>query len=127
MNVAVIVKVEYKLLSSYADFSDINIIPYSGSLSESVESVSAGDLHQVTLSFKKEKVSSLHNLIFQRLRNRPAIFRVTDANNIITIIGSEQFRARLTYTKTIAGSADGFNGYQCSVVCFSPHGSVHID
>ena len=124
MHSPVITKIEFRYLDNeYYDFRNFDIVPYSGSLTENMSESKSGHLHKTSLSFKKEGVNADNERLFSKLRNRPAQFRVTDAGSEITIVGDKNYRARLTYTKVIDGSATGFNGYQCSVVCESPSGS----
>lgn len=124
MHSPVITRIEFRYLDNeYYDFRNFDIVPYSGSLTENMSDSKSGHLHKTSLSFKKEGVNATNEAVFFKLRNRPAQFRVTDAGGKITLVGGRDYRARLTYTKVIDGSATGFNGYQCSVVCESPSGS----
>lgn len=124
MHSPVITKIEFRYLdNTYYEYVDFDIVPYSASLTENVSKAKEGHLHKTSVSFKKEGVNTTNERIFSKLRSRPSQFRVTDAGGKVTIVGDENYRARLTYTKTISGPATGFNGYQCSVICESPSGS----
>ena len=122
MNSPVITKIEFKFLDNdYYDFVDFDIVPFSASFSESVGTSNAGHLHKSTLSFKKESISETNESLFNTLRSRPCQFRVTDANNYVFLVGDNDYKARMTFKKSLSGSNSGFNGYECSVVCTSPY------
>lgn len=125
MNSPVIVKVEFKYLDNdYSEFVNFDIVPFSASFSESISASKAGHIHKSTLSFKKESVSTENEAVFYKLRNRPAQFRVTDANNYVFVVGNSDYKARLTYKKSVSGSNSGFNGYECTVSCSSPYSCI---
>ena len=123
MNSAVITKIEYRLIESQ-EFTELKNILYSGRPTEQVDRTRAGNLHKTSVPFKIAKVSADNDLLLQPILNRKSQFRLTDGNGAVHLVGSDQFPARLTYTKSLEGSPGSFNGYNCTITCLSPEGSV---
>lgn len=124
-NSAVITKVEYRLFKNVvSEFLNLNMIPYSGSFSETVSINKAGHLYTATSKFNIAKSESHIDEILKSIKSTPAQFKLYDANGFSHTIGSEEFPARLTYQKVLAGSPGSFNGYRCTVLCYSPYGST---
>lgn len=124
-NSAVIVKVEYLLAKDdYLNFEDLDIIPYSGKLSESTNTSKAGTLHRTKLNFNIAKVNPEKDQLLKSIANLPLLLKAYDANGRMHYIGDDEFYARLTYEKNLDGKAGSFNGYRCTVEYETPYGSV---
>lgn len=123
MNSAVIVKAEYKLIGD-TEFTDLGIIPYSGSIAESWEKSFAGIAAKINVGFKKENWSATNNAAMKLLLNRKAQFQITDSNGTVSLVGNDNNPARLMYKSSVDGSASGFNGFDCSITWLSPEGCL---
>ena len=123
MNSAVIVKAEYKLIGD-TEFTDLGIIPYSGSISEDWGKSFAGIAAKINVGFKKENWSATNDAAMKLLLNRKAQFQITDSNGTVSLIGTDQNPARLMYKSNVDGSASGFNGFDCSITWISPTGCL---
>ena len=121
MNSAVVLKVEYKLIGE-TNFTDLQVIPYSGSISEDWVKSFAGVAAKISVGFKKENWSASNDIAMKSLINRKAIFQVTDSNGTVSLVGSDENPARLRYKSSVDGSASGFNGFDCSIAWSSPSG-----
>lgn len=121
INSAVVVKAEYRLIGSDT-FIDLDIIPYSGSISETWKKPFAGLIATVAVDFKKENWSPTNNTLMKSLLNRKEQFRVTDANGTVSLVGSDKNPARLMYDAQVAAAAGSFNGFTCSITWLSPSG-----
>ena len=121
MNSAVITKVEYALNDSGV-FTELDIIPHSGKISEANENTSAGILYTTQADFKMAKSSIETDSILKSISGRRAKYRITDANDVIYLVGSDICCANMTFVRTAEGNPGGFNGYQCQVVQKSTSG-----
>jgi len=127
MNSAVIVKVEYRFAKDTdLSFSDLNIIPYSGRLSENVSPKKAGKLHQVKLRFNIDNVNPDKDALLNFISDIPIHIKAYDANGRIHYIGDDEFQARLSFDKALDGKAGSFNGYRCSIDYDTPYGAVVV-
>ena len=121
MNAAVVVKAEYRLIDTNS-FTDIDIIPYSGSISETWKKTFSGLAATVTVNFKKENWSPSNNTTMKSLLNRKAQFRITDANGTVSLVGTNENPARLLFDASVESAAASFNGFTCSISWLSPQG-----
>ena len=121
MNSGVVIKAEYKLMGE-SDFSDLDIVPYSGTISETWSRPFQGLMAEVKVDFKKENWSVTNNTLMKSLLNRKAQFRITDANGTVSIVGSTRKPARMLYVALVESSPGSFNGFTCSISWLSTTG-----
>jgi len=121
MNSGVVVKIEYRLIGNLI-FADLDVIPYSGSISEKWKKPFAGLIATVDVDFKKENWSPANNTLMKSLLNRKAQYRVTDANGTVSLVGSDKNPSRMIYEAQVAGAAGSFNGFTCAITWLSPTG-----
>lgn len=121
MNSAVVIKAEYRVIGS-EQFTDLDIVPYSGSITEAWQKSMAGMAAKVTVGFKKEKWSAEFDSVAKGLLNRKAQYRITDANGVVRLVGTDQIPARLLYDSRVGAAAGSFNGYEFSIDWLSPDG-----
>ena len=118
---AVVVKVENRLIGS-EQFTDLDIVPFSGSITESWKKSMAGMLSKVAVDFRKEKWSAEFDATAKVLLNKRCQFRITDGNGVVRLVGTDEIPARLLYDAKLGASAGSFNGYDCSIEWLSPAG-----
>ena len=121
MNSGVVVKIEYRLIGSLI-FADLDVIPYSGNISEVWKKPIPGLIATVAVDFKKENWSPINNTLMKSLLNRKAQYRITDANGTVSLVGTDKNPARLLYGAIVTGTAGSFNGYTCTITWLSPTG-----
>ncbi len=121
MNTATVVKAEFRAIAS-TEFTDLDIVPYSGSISETWKRTTAGTVATVNVEFKKENWSPENNTLMKSLVGRKAQFRVTDANGTVSLVGTNTNPARLVYSAGVEGQPTGFNGFACQISWLTPKG-----
>ena len=121
MNAAVITKIEYRIFPEEV-FSELEIIPNSGKLIETVSNTNAGYVFSCVIDFNIAKSEQTNDSLLKSVLNRKAQFRVTDANDVVHLVGSESYPGRLSYSKNIDGTPGSFNGYHCKINRNSPQG-----
>lgn len=121
MNSGVIVKAEYKLIGT-ADFTDLDIIPFSGTISESWKKSFQGLAATVQADFRKEEWSATNDATMKSLLNKKAVYRITDANGTQFTIGSVRKPARMLFSASVDALPGSFNGYACSITWLSVTG-----
>jgi len=121
MNSGVIIKAEYKLIGS-ADFTDLDIIPFSGTISESWKKPFEGLVATVQVDFKKENWGATNDATMKSLLNKKAIYQITDANGTKFTVGTTRKPARMLYVASVESGAGSFNGFACSIVWLSTTG-----
>jgi len=121
MNLGVVVKIEYRLIGNLV-FADLDVIPYSGSISETWKKPSSGLIATIAVDFKKENWSPANNTLMKSLLNRKAQYRVTDANGTISLVGNDKNPARMLYEAQVVGAAGSFNGFTSTITWLSPTG-----
>jgi len=121
MNSGVVVKIEYRLIGT-VPFIDLDVIPYSGTISEKWKKVFAGLIATIAVDFKKENWSPANNTLMKSLLNRKAQYRITDANGTVSLVGSDKNPARVLYDAQVSGAAGSFNGFTCAITWLSPTG-----
>ena len=119
MNQGVIIKAECRI-SLDDDFTDLDIIPYSGNFTEEFSRTDAGGLYSWSGSFGIAKVSETNDTIIDSFAGKKAQFRITDGNGTKHLVGNSSYPSRLTHTREVAASAGGFNGYNCEVTRKAP-------
>ncbi len=125
MNSAVITKIEYRVFPE-VNFSAFEIIPYSGKLSEDISETKAGNVYACVVDFNVAKSEQAKDTTLKSVLKRKAQFRVIDANNIVYLVGDENYPARLVYSRGIDGTPGSFNGYKCKINRKSPY-AITID
>lgn len=122
MNSAVITKIEYRVFPE-AEFSELDIIPQSGKLSELLQKDGGGNsYYDCAVDFTMAKSEAAKDTLLKSVASRKAQYRITDANEVVYLVGDESYPARLTHNRNIDGQPGSFNGYRCSVFCKSPTG-----
>lgn len=106
-----------KKISVQENGSSVNVafISQTASLSLKIEHTTHGIIKKYNLSFKIAGVDSNTESLMIRLQ-KSIEFSVTDAHNFTTIIGSDELRPKVSYTRDTDGFAGGTHGYQVSVV-----------
>lgn len=119
MNSAVITKIEYRIFPE-ANFTELKIIPHSGKLSEILQKDSASNsYYDCNVNFLMAKSEAAKDTLLNSVAIKKSQYRVTDANGIVYLIGTETYPARLTYNRNLDGKPGSFNGYRCIVACKS--------
>jgi hypothetical protein len=122
MNSAVITKIEHRIFPE-ANFVQLEIIPHSGKLSSPFQKNSSGNsYYNTTVTFNIAKSEPAKDAILKNIVSRKGQYRITDANGVVYLVGSETYPARLTYTRAIDGTPGSFNGYRCVITCQSVSG-----
>lgn len=121
MNSGVVIKVEYQLIGQ-TEYTDLDIIPYSGTISESWTKPFQGLIATTKVDFKKENWSSINDTLMKSLLNRKAQYRITDANGTISIVGTVKKPARMLYLAGIDSAPGSFNGFTCTISWISTTG-----
>lgn len=119
MNVGVILKIAYKLTGE-TSFTELDIVPFSGTFSEQSEIKDAGILFSASANFKIAGILPATDLLLNSLLGRQATFKVTDANDIVYYVGDTLYRARFLFEKRVSGTPGSFGGYQCSITRQAP-------
>ncbi|MFZ4705499.1 MAG: hypothetical protein ACOYMF_05770 [Bacteroidales bacterium] len=121
MNSGVIVKAEYKLIGN-SDFTDLDIIPYSGTISETWKKPFEGLVATVQVDFKKENWGVTNDATMKLLLNKKAVYRITDGNGTKFIVGTSSKPARMLYVASVDPGPGGFNGFTCNISWLSVTG-----
>lgn len=122
MNSAVITKIEFRIFPE-TEFAEMEVIPHTGKLSSSSKVDSSGNAYYDTsVSFSVAKSESTKDTLLKSMVNRKAQYRISDANGVVYLVGTEATPARLTYTRSIEGTPGSFNGYTCTISCISIDG-----
>ena len=121
MNSGVITKVEYKPTGA-SSFTELAVIPHSGTISEQNKEIPAGNIFMMTAGFKVAGINPATDTILNNLAGPRAIYKITDANGTVYTIGDSSYRARLSYTHHADGAPGSFNGYDCEVTRQAPTG-----
>ena len=113
-NSSVMIKIEYKYQESDS-WLNISFVPESAKLEQNAKKEAGGWLHSAKLSFKIAKNQSLTIEPIATLLQRKAIYRITDGNQVTYTIGTDQLKARLSYSITLAGTPGSFNGREVEI------------
>ncbi len=121
MNAAVITKIGYRF-SEEDEFSFLDLVPESGTLSEETQQTGAGLLYTTTIEFKIARSSAGHDQVLKSLAARHARYQVTDVNGTVYLAGSSVYPARMLFTRAVKGTSSSFNGYECKITLKSSEG-----
>lgn len=121
MNAAVITKIEYGLPGAI-EFTVLDIVPQSGKLKEDQKRTNAGIIYTTVVDFLIVGVSVELVSEIKTINNRKAYFRCTDADNVIYLVGSTDYPARLSAQLDLGGSPGSFKGYRCTITQISTTG-----
>jgi len=121
MNAAVITKIEYKL-PDQENFIVLDIVPESGKLKEEPKRTASGIIYTTIVDFLIAGMSSGLNSQIKSIDSRKAYFRCTDADDVVYLVGSEDYPARLISQFDLGGSPGSFKGYRCSINYISTTG-----
>ena len=124
MNSAVIIKIEFRF-PNVELFTPIAYTGFSASLTEQISKSFAGVLHTAAFQFRIPKCDAGKDRLMISLSQRRAVYRATDANGAVYLIGSDKRGALLLYSRTVDGKAGGFNGYE-AVITFKFKGNPLI-
>jgi len=114
MNSAVITKIEYKL-PDQENFTVLDIIPESGNLKQEPKKTSAGIVYTAISEFLIAGISVELDNEIKSINNRKAYFRITDADDMVYLVGSTEFPARLSAQLDMGGTPGAFKGYRCTI------------
>lgn len=114
MNSAVITKIEYRLKDS-AVFAEIAFTAFSAKINQTNERTDAGIVYTSSLEFKIARCTDANDAFLYSLSASRSVWRVTDANEVVHYIGSDQIAARLSFVKAIDGQPGNYNGYMVNV------------
>lgn len=123
MNSAVIVKIEWKK-SADPEFSVFDMIPHSGTISESFEETSAGRVFTLSAGFKIARSNPTTDNKLAEITGPDIVFRITDANGLVYLMNDHRFRSRFSYTRRLDGTPGSFNGYDCVISRKSTSGCI---
>ena len=123
MNSAVITKVEYRLPDD-EDFSSLDIVPYSGKINEEASRTYSGIGYSLKADFLIAGMSIEQNELINGLNRRKALFRLTDADDLVYLVGTETLPARMLATLDLGGAAGAFKGHRCTINYNSAKGCV---
>lgn len=121
MNSAVITKIEYKLPGD-EEFSILDIVPESGKVKEEPKRTNSGLLYNTVADFLIAGLSVELNEQIRLINGRKSYFRITDADELIYLVGSVDFPARLTAQFDLGGTPGSFKGYRCTISQISTTG-----
>lgn len=123
MNSAVITKIEYKL-PEQENFTTLDIVPQSGKLKEDPSRTTSGIIYNTVVDFLIAGVSAELNSQIKSIDARKAYFRCTDADNVVYLVGSADYPARIICQVDLGGTPGLFKGYRCSINHISTTGSI---
>lgn len=121
MNSAVITKIEYRLQGEQ-NFTAFDIVPLPEKLKEDEKKTRAGMSYETSANFLIAGMSvELRNKI-KSIVDRKAYFRITDADDVVYLVGSTDYPARLSAQMALGGAPGSFKGYRCTITQNSPNG-----
>lgn len=103
-------------------WTELEIAPGTASLSDNMNDNGGNKSHTTQVNFFIAGISPEQKMELNDLSYNPAVYRVTDGEGKQYIVGSDQFRAHLTFGEEITASADGKKGYNCTIACKSRYG-----
>lgn len=121
MNSAVITKIEYKLPGA-ADFDIFDIVPETGKLSEDHKIVDGNLIYTTIIDFLIAGLNIDLKGLIRSLEGRKCYFRITDADDLIYLVGSVDYMARLSAELDLGGTPGSFKGYRCKISLISTTG-----
>jgi hypothetical protein len=114
MNSAVITKIEYKL-PDQENFIVLDIVPESGKLKQDPKQTSAGMVYTAISEFLIAGISGELDYEIKSINHRKAYFRITDADDVVYMVGSPEFPARLSAQLDMGGTPGAFKGYRGTI------------
>jgi len=114
MNAAVITKIEYRLPGDI-EFTVFDIVPESGKLNEDQKPSKADLIFTTVIDFLIVGMSIELNAQIKSINNRKAYFRITDADDVVYLVGSTDYPARLSAQIDLGGTPGAFKGYRCTI------------
>lgn len=121
MNAAVITKIEYQLPGE-VEFSVFDMVPESGKFNELWNATGAGKIYTTTVNFLIAGLTVDKDAVMKLLDNRKAYFRITDADDLVYLVGSVDYAARLSSEIDLGGAPGSFKGYRCKITQISTTG-----
>lgn len=121
MNSAVITKIEYQLPGD-AEFTVFDIVPESGKLKQDWKVPGGGKVYTTVVDFLIAGLAVDLDVNMKLLDNRKAYFRITDADDLVYLVGSVDYPARLTSEIDLGGAPGSFKGYRCKITQISTTG-----
>jgi hypothetical protein len=103
-------------------WNEIDMAPGTGYVSDQPNNEGGNKSHTTSVQFFIAGISTEQKMELNELESDPAVYRLTDGEGKQYIVGSDQFRARLTFGEEISAAASGKKGYNCSISCKSPYG-----
>lgn len=119
MNSGIIIKVEYRVFPA-SSFLTLTIIPYSGKFNEVLSRVKEGALYAWEGSFDIAKLTDTTDQLLDSIAQRKAQFRITDGNGTLHLVGTDQYPARMLYSRQVDNQPGAYNGYRCTILRKSP-------
>lgn len=105
-------------------WNELDIAPTTGELADAQQNEKGMIFHVTTVNFFIAGINTEQKLELNTLASNPAVYRITDGENKQYILGSEDFRAWLSFGEQISPTAEGRKGYNCSISCKSLHGPL---
>lgn len=107
-------------------FTDLAIIKNSASLNQKSNRSNGNTLMSVSVNF--EMLISNENLsVLNQLYKKPAVYRVTDFDDNIYIVGTQRHRTKLSFEIINESSVTGKKVISAELSHVSKHGMVKID
>jgi len=104
------------------EWIELDMAPGTGSLSDNQNDESGNRSHTTQVNFFIAGISPEQKMELNELSSNPAVYRITDGEGKQYIVGTDQFRAKLSFGEEITASAAGKKGYNCSISCKSMYG-----
>lgn len=119
MNSAVITKIEY-MYPDGTEYTEIENIPESGNLKADQLEGPGGIYTDIKVNFNIAETCQTTDEALAVLTRRKAMFRCTDANDNVHLVGTTTYPARFSASKEVNEKPGGFNGYRCQITCKQP-------
>lgn len=104
------------------EWIELDIAPGTASLSDEMNNNGGNKSHTTQVNFFIAGLSPEQKMELNELSSNPAVYRITDGEGKQYVVGTDQYRAHLTFGEEITASADGKKGYICSITCKSRYG-----
>ena len=141
MNNPTIYKIEYRDKSTVAilrteslevsddNFSgaweDLEFAPNTADLTNTLVRDSNGnDYNETTIRFFVPGTSVEQKSLLSSLAERSHVYRITDGEGKMYVVGTNSFRTRFTFGEVISATAAGKKGYDCVITCKSLYGPL---
>jgi hypothetical protein len=117
-------KIEYRHKDA-TSWTQLNIVQFSGTLSEDWKEEPAGMVSSVTIQAELRYSSGENDAILRSLLQNQSYYRITDMNGKQYIIGDTDYLPRCTYQRSIAQLNP--NGYKIKITYKSPTGITALN